>query len=66
MAKTLDAETQFWNCLDDYLIVKCQYKDFWNQWTSYKSFTITIYDCIDSGQYYKSTITIIIYDYSLI
>jgi hypothetical protein len=31
-----------------------------------KSFTSIIYDRIDSGHYYKSTITIIIYDHSLI
>ncbi len=28
----------------------------------YKCFTIVIYDCNDSGQYYKTTITIVIYD----
>jgi hypothetical protein len=28
----------------------------------YKSFTIVIYNRNDSGQYYKSTITIIIYE----
>jgi hypothetical protein len=28
----------------------------------YISFTIVIYNCNDSGQYYKITITIIIYD----
>jgi hypothetical protein len=28
----------------------------------YKCFTIVIYDHNDSGQYYKTTITIVIYD----
>ncbi len=28
----------------------------------YKCFTIVIYDRNDSGQYYKTTITIVIYD----
>jgi len=28
----------------------------------YKCFTIIIYYCNDSGQYYKTTITIVIYD----
>ncbi len=28
----------------------------------YKYFTIVVYDCNDSGQYYKTTITIIIDD----
>ncbi len=28
----------------------------------YKSFTIVIDDCNDSGQYYKTMITIVIYD----
>ncbi len=32
----------------------------------YKSFAIVIYDHIDSGQYYKPMIRIIIYDHSLI
>ena len=31
----------------------------------YKQVTIVIYDCNDSGQYYKTTITIIIDDPSL-
>ncbi len=30
----------------------------------YKSFTIVIYDCNDSGQYYKTVITIVIYHHS--
>jgi hypothetical protein len=30
----------------------------------YKSFTIVIYDCNDSGQYYKTIIMVVIYDYS--
>ncbi len=30
----------------------------------HKSFTIVIYDCNDSGQYYKTIITVVIYDYS--
>jgi hypothetical protein len=30
----------------------------------YKSLTIVIYDCNDSGQYYKTMITIVIYDQS--
>ncbi len=30
----------------------------------YKSFTILIYDCNDSGQYYKTMITIVIYYHS--
>ncbi len=31
----------------------------------YKQVTIVIYDCNDSGQYYKTTITIVIDDPSL-
>jgi hypothetical protein len=40
--------------------------NYYSRGLYYKSFTIIIYDRIDSGQYYKSTIMIISYDHSLI